>query len=312
MDKVVRENYFPGSTFKIVPTVAALADGWLDPSERQLCRGSLLFGGRHFHCVEAHKRVNLVDAIAASCNVYFYGLGDRLGIDRMAEVARDFGFGATTGLGINGEVPGYVPTMQDLKKRGYQKGMALGTAIGQESVKATLLQVAMAYAAIATGGDLYVPMLVDRIESGTGELVQEFSPTLRHHINQPERTWQLLRRGLHEAVWDKKGTSWDARVVGIDIAGKTGTAQVANRRIRADEGDERADHAWFASYGPADKPEVAVVALIEHGGFGAKAAAPVVMEIFKSYFALQRQGRWAQANQPRGTAASTAPKAMTP
>lgn len=298
LDKTVRENYFPGSTFKIVPALAALLDGWLDPSERQLCRGAFSFGGRWFHCVEAHKRVNLIDAIAASCNVYFYQLGDRLGIDRMAEVAREFGFGATTGLGINGEVPGYVPTMVDLKKRGYQKGMALITAIGQESVKATVLQVAMAYAAVATSGDLYVPMLIDRIESPTGDVVQEFSPKLRHKIAAPDRAWQLIQKGLFDAVWDKKGTSWDARVVGVDVAGKTGTAQVANRRLRAEEGDDRADHAWFASYGPSNKPEIAVAVMIEHGGFGAKAATPIAMDIYKAYFKLQREGRFSRATKP--------------
>lgn len=283
LDKTVRENYFPGSTFKVVPMLAALEDGLVDPDDTIKCTGAMRFGKRWFHCVEPHGVVNLHRSIVESCNVYYYGLGDRVGLDRIARTAHDLGFGAPTGLGLNGEVPGFIPTMAWYEKHGgYQKGIALNTAIGQGSVKVTVLQLAMAYAAIANGGRLYVPQIVEKILTPSGKVVQAFEPRLRRQLAATPQMLERTRRALLGAVNDPKGTSYSARVPGLDVAGKTGTAQVRNRRVRDNEGTPLADHAWFASFAPAQKPEYAVVVLIEHGGFGSKSATPVAMEIYRS------------------------------
>jgi penicillin-binding protein 2 len=287
IDKTLRENYFPGSTFKVVSTIAALEGHVIDPDERVVCRGAIQFGKRWFHCPETHGPVNLHMALAESCDVYYYELGDTLGLDKMAVVAQDLGYGQPTGLGLNGEVPGFIPTVDFYKKRGeFQKGMVLNTAIGQGDAKVTVLQVAMAYAAIANGGKLWEPQLVEKIVTPSGRVVQEFPPRLKHALAASPDTLQQVRSALFDAVNHPKGTSYAARVPGLDVAGKTGTAQVRNNRHTRDlqEGDPDADHAWFASFAPYKKPEIAVVVLVEHGGFGAKAATPVAMEIYKGYF----------------------------
>jgi penicillin-binding protein 2 len=285
IDKTLRENYFPGSTFKVVPMLAGLEDRMVDPDERVICHGSFQFGRRAFHCVEPHGPVNLHQAMVQSCNVYFYQLGDRLGLDRIARVAEDLGFGAPTGLGLNGEVAGMVPNMAYYKKQGdFQKGVVLNTAIGQGSVKVTVLQLAMAYAAIANGGKLFVPQVVSRIETPAGAVVQEFPPRLRRLLAASPEELARVRAALVDAVSDPKGTSYPARVPGLDVAGKTGTAQLRNRRVKEAEGSALNDHAWFASFAPTRRPEIAVVVLVEHGGFGAKAATPTAMEIYEGYF----------------------------
>jgi penicillin-binding protein 2 len=289
IDKTVRENYFPGSTFKVATMLAALENG-ADPDERMKCTGSLRFGRRYFHCVETHLTINLHQALAQSCNVYFYQLGDRLGLDKIAEMAQDLGYGAQTGIGLNSEVSGFIPTMAQFKNPGdFQKGFVLNTAIGQGNVKVTLMQVAMAYAAVANGGRLYVPQVVEAVERAGGEVVQEYSPRLRRTLKASPESLRRVRTALYDAVNDLKGTAWGARVPGLEVAGKTGTAQVQNRRVQGEEGAPTADHAWFASFAPYKQPEIAVVVLVEHGGFGAKAAAPVAMEIYKGYFRLKQK-----------------------
>jgi penicillin-binding protein 2 len=230
-----------------------------------------------------------------SCNVYFYQLGDRLGLDRIARVAEDFGFGVPTGLGLNGEVAGFIPNMAYYKQEGgFQKGFVLNTAIGQGSVKVTVLQLAMAYAAVANGGKLFVPQIVERIETSSGQVVEEFQPRLRRILAAPAEALQRVRLALADAVNDPKGTSFAARVPGLDVAGKTGTAQVNNHRVREGDAGADASHAWFASFAPTHHPKIAVVVLVEHGGFGAKAATPVAMEIYQGYF-----NQVAPENRPR-------------
>lgn len=290
MDKALRENYFPGSTFKVVPTIAALEDHLVDPEAIVTCHGGMRFGKRMFHCDEVHGKLTLHMALAESCDVYYYQLSETLGLDRMARVASDLGYGAPTGLGLNGEVPGLVPSMEYYKRApgGFQKGFLLNTSIGQGDTKVTVLQVAMAYAAIANGGKLWVPQIVERVQNAGGETLQEFAPRLRRQLAVSADTLQKVRAALYDAVNHPKGTSYAARVPGLDVAGKTGTAQVGkNHKGEGAEGEETNSHSWFASYAPAHDPKIAVVVLIEHGGFGAKAATPTAMEIYEGYFGMQ-------------------------
>src|SRR5205823_5331468 len=178
---------------------------------------------RVFHCAEVHLKVNLHFALAESCDVYYYELGQMLGLDRMARVAEDLGFGAPTGLGLNGEVPGLVPSMAYYKNApsGFQKGFVLNTSIGQGDTKVTVMQVAMAYAAIANGGKLWVPQIVERIETPGGKVMQEFPPRLRRQLEASPEQLHLIRSALLDAVNDPKGTSYAARVPGLEVAGKT-------------------------------------------------------------------------------------------
>jgi penicillin-binding protein 2 len=290
MDKTLRENYFPGSTFKVVPTIAALEDHLVDPEAIVRCGGGLRFGKRYFRCDKAHLSVNLHFALAESCNVYYFELGQTLGLDRIARVAQDFGLGAPTGLGLNSEAPGLVPTMDYYKRvpGGFQKGMLLNTAIGQGDVKVTVLQVAMAYAAIANGGKLWVPQIVERVQSPDGKTIQEFAPRLRRQLSVSADTLQKVRAALHDAVYHgppHEGTSWNAHVPKeLDVAGKTGTAQTGKFHKEGEEGDENNSHSWFASFAPYKNPQIVVVVLIEHGGFGGKVSTPTATEIYQGYF----------------------------
>jgi penicillin-binding protein 2 len=296
IDKVLRENYFPGSTFKVVAALAALQDGMVDPKEKVTCGGGYRFGKRMFHCMEVHGPVDLTSGIVRSCNTYFFKLGEKVGMDRMARVAGELGFGVPTGLGINAEVPGFVPTTDFYKntKEGFHPGSTLNMAIGQGSVKVTVLQLAMAYAAIANGGRLWVPQIAERVEApGTAQVIETFPPRLRRQLNLRKDALDFVRSALRGVVNDPKGTAWNARLPDLDveIGGKTGTAQVRKLKSRGTshivqegEWDVTKDHAWFVGFAPARKPRVVVVALVEHGGLGAKAAAPIVMQVLKGYF----------------------------
>jgi penicillin-binding protein 2 len=287
LDKTLRQHYYPGSTYKFVTAIAGLEDQAVVPDDRVHCNGAYVLGKRAFHCTKDHGSVNLIEAIAQSCDVYFWHLAEKLGMDKISRVAEDFGFGAPTGLGMNGDVPGHIPwkTWYDAHG-GYRLGYTLNTAIGQGDTDVTILQLALAYAALANGGNLWVPQIVERVETASGKIVATYPPTLRHHVAASQKTLSIVARGLWGVVNDKKGTAYAARDAGLAVAGKTGTAQVGKLVRYKDDGawDPERDHAWFAGYAPAQDPKIAVVVLIEHGGHGGHVAAPVAMEILRGYF----------------------------
>lgn len=317
LNKAVREIYFPGSTFKIIPALAALEDGLINAGDKMACPGYYRMPGHTFRCMEVHGKIPVHAALAESCNVFFYRLGEKLGMDRMAAMAHDFGLGVPTGVALPNEAAGFIPTTDWYRRHGGMRiGYALNTAIGQGSTKATVLQVALAYAALANGGDLWVPQLVDRIETPSGALVQRFEPRLRHHLAVRPEHLALVQRALCDVVNSPKGTAWAARApdLPVRVCGKTGTAQVRKRRAGESSAgwDTGNDHAWFASFAPAPMdgpPEIAVVALAEHGGVGGKVAAPMVMDIYRAYF-KKGYGRGAPAPtdpKPTNTAPTNAP-----
>ena len=292
IDKTVH-SFFPGSIYKIVTALAGLEENVIQADQKIDSPGSYEFGNHIFHChkLSGHGLVDLSGAIAASADVYFYKLGEKLGIDTLATYATRFGFGRRSGLGINGESPGIVPTKawhDEHTPGGYQFGLALSTAIGQGDVRATPLQLAMAYAALANGGTLYAPRIIDRIQSPDGTVVQRVAPKVIGTLGaRPEHIQQIIA-GLERAVEDKDiGTATQAAVPYGRVAGKTGTAQV--REIeRARYSDKTKDfrdrdHAWFASFAPAESPRLAVVVFLEHGGTGGKEAAPIARQIYEAY-----------------------------
>ena len=307
LDKTVSGAYPPGSTFKPFTALAALEMGLIDHRARITCRGFIRVGRRIFRCTQSHGATHLHKAIAESCNTYFYRLVTDFGVtmDMIAELGLRFGFGKKTGLGINAETSGRMPTRawMTLRNKGqFRLGFTLNAALGQGATTVNVLQLALAYAALANGGTLYQPQLVRAVETAGGAVVQEFTPRVRRRIKLDGNHRRLIDRALWGGVNEVGGTAYKARISGVDLSGKTGSAQVSHK-VRAGEELENVwyfnrDHAWFAGYHPSTTPEVAVVVLIEHGGAGGKHAAPVAFEIIKAYQKIREQER-SDARRPR-------------
>ena len=321
LDKTVSGAYPPGSTFKPFTALAALEKGLIDPHATQQCRGAITFGKRTFRCTHVHGAVDLHKGIAESCNVYFFNLAAEFGVgmDVIAEMALKYGMGTKTGIGINAEASGRMPTKawMTLHNKGhYNLGYGLNAAIGQGATTVTVLQLALAYAALANGGTLYQPQLVRAVETSNGTVVQEFSPRVRRQIDIHPENLRMVQKALEAGVSEEGGTSLTAynssglRELGIDVAGKTGTAQVSHHLMRGAEAEKswyyNREHAWFSCYAPTRSPEVAVVVIVEHGGFGGKHAAPIAFAAVKAYhqfFRAPRESARAGAGAPGKKAA---------
>jgi penicillin-binding protein 2 len=297
LDKTMSAAYPPGSTYKPFSALAGLSDRLIDSQIQVNCRGGYTYGKRFFRCTGVHAHVNLHQAIVRSCNSYFYALGEamqnapgRSGIDRLAKIGQDFGFGAKTGLGLNPEARGRMPTRGWYTRRykgAFRGGFTLLAAIGQGATTVTVLQQALAYAALANGGTLYQPQVVRSIESSDGTILQEFPPRVRKvvELNQEQLGW--VRRGLTGVVMEPEGTAHKGAIAGVDMAGKTGTAQVSRATPRGVDPDKvwyfNRDHAWFVGYAPAESPEIAIAVLVEHGGGGGKNAVPIAMQVVRDW-----------------------------
>ena len=308
LDKTMSGAFQPGSTFKPFAALAALENHTVKPEDYQTCDGFIAFGRQILHCTHVHGEMNMREAIAQSCNIYFFRLAESTGLDAMAKVASDFGLGQKTGLGVNPEAAGRIPTRAWYTLRfhaGYfRKGFTLNTAIGEGDVMVTPLQLAFAYAAIGNGGTLYQPQLVRAVETSDGAVVQDFPPRIRRQVSvKPENIARVIT-GLYDVVNDMHGTAYGQREPTLDIAGKTGTAQTGH--IAKHDEDSKItwwrsrDHAWFASFMPSKAPEVAVVVLVEHGDSGPRAAAPVAIQVLRDYARLkaQRSGQSPSAKKP--------------
>lgn len=315
------EHYHPGSTFKVISLLAALRSGAFTPQTNVNCPGGYQLGARRWRCdlERGHGPVHAHTALAFSCDVYFYRVGDVLGIDPIAKVAKDLGFGAVTNFGVAGEVPGVIPDTAYHDKftpGGYTKGMALNAAIGQGDVNVTPLQLAVVYSAIANGGTVLQPQIVKRIETPEGALVEEFSPKITRQVEMTPEQHAVLIDALKAVVNEAGGTGFRARMPDVVVAGKTGTAQVARLgavRLKAAQMNywER-DHAWFASFAPADDPEITVVVLNEHSGFGGASAAPAAAAIIRKYFDLRKTDALAYGGTTVTAEVVPVPKALKP
>jgi penicillin-binding protein 2 len=280
--------------------LAALEDHLVDPDRTERCEGYLMFGRRIFRCSHVHGLVRLNDAIARSCNIYFFHLAETVGMDRIARIAQDFGLGQKTGLGINPEAPGRIPTRAwyALRYRGqFRVGFTLNMAIGEGDVMVTPLQLAFAYAALANGGTLYQPQTVRAVETSDGAVVQEFPARVRRQVHVSQDNLQRISVALRDVVNDPNGTAYPARDSSLDVAGKTGTAQTGYIAKKQDDPKLGAflasNHAWFVGIAPAHAPEIALAVLVEHGGSGPEVAVPVAMQIVRDYERIQaaRQGK---------------------
>ena len=313
--RAIQEHYHPGSTFKVVTSVAALEEGALKPGGTIFCPGHYSLGRHRWRCDKetGHGNVDLEHALGASCDVFYYALGDRLGTDAIAKWGHMLGLGSPTGFDLGGEISGVMPDEAWHDRRvagGYQRGMALNIAIGQGDVNVTPMQQLVLYGALATG-KVWKPQVVQRIEDPSGETVQEFGPVVRQQIPIKKETREQVMKGLEAAVNQPYGTAYGTRLKDFLVdgepllaAGKTGTAQVvklgAKRLKAAQVGYFERDHAWFASFAPADDPEIVVVVLNEHSGFGASNAAPTAGALIRYFFQLKRQDALERAGAPFG------------
>jgi len=290
LDKTMSGSYPPGSTYKPFSALAALEDKLVDPRPTIRCNGFYVYGKRIFRCTHVHGLVNMKQALERSCNVYFYQLAETIGLDRIAKMGIEYGLGQKSGLGVNPESPGRIPTYSWYATRykgQFRGGFTLNAAIGQGTTTVTVLQLALAYGALANGGVLYQPQIVRAVETSDGTVVQDFPPRVKRRIQIRPENWSLVVNSLWGVVNDKDGTAFQERPAEVDVAGKTGTAQTTHRRASGEENSQvwyfNRDHAWFAGYSPFQSPEISVAVLIEHGGAGAKTAAPVVFAIAKEY-----------------------------
>ncbi|MFQ5415963.1 MAG: penicillin-binding protein 2 [Myxococcota bacterium] len=293
-NRAVSGQYPPGSLYKAIVAAAALEEGAIAPEERLFCPGHFKLGRRTYRCWKrgGHGAVALHDALKGSCDVYFYQVGLRLGIDRIADYARRFSLGRRTGIALGQESAGLVPTSAWKERRFgevWMKGETVSASIGQGFDLVTPLQIAVAYTALANGGKILRPRLVLRTQNPDG--VASPGPPVEVLGNARLAPANLARVvvALEAVVGEDGGTARRARVPGVRVAGKTGTAQVVRLKHTEDLEDDEVpirfrDHAWFVAFAPVEAPEIVVVALVEHGGHGGSAAAPIVQRVLSAYF----------------------------
>ncbi len=291
-NRATQGQYPPGSTLKIVMGAAALESKTVEPDTEVHCAGGFRFGRRTYRDWRAggHGKVDFHGAIVDSCDVYFYTVGNRMGIETMATYMRLFGLGRKTGIELPSERIGIVPTpkwKERVKQEIWLPGETISASIGQGYVTVTPIQMAQVTAAVANRGVLYRPHLVRAVMERQSGRVQELPVVSRGRLQVRSETLDLIRTAMEAVVTD--GTAKRANSPLVTIAGKTGTAQTASIRIDTEDEDtpkKLKDHAWFVSYAPADKARIAVAVLVEHMGHGGSAAAPLARRLIETYVKL--------------------------
>ena len=297
LNRVMNENYHPGSTFKMITSLAGLENNVITANSTIFCGGGYTMGNHRWRCdkPQGHGPLDLRHALSHSCDVYYYSVGDRVGLDALSDMAKHLGYGQPTGLDLGREIPGYLPDTKSITpESGSARAHAINAAIGQGEINVTPLQQAVAYAAVANGGDIVLPQIVRRIEAPDGTVIREFKPQVLRKLGLKESSLAAVRGALRAVVNEPGGTAYRSRLQDIDLAGKTGTAQVMKlgQKQKLDPTTQAyfsRDHAWFAAFAPADDPEIVVVVLNEHGGWGAEAAAPAAAKIASAYFKMKRE-----------------------
>jgi penicillin-binding protein 2 len=312
-NRLIQGTYFPGSTFKIVMAIAGLETGVITPETTFFCPGYGTFYGRRFACWrrEGHGAVDVRRALEASCNVFFYNVGDRLKIDRIHEYAAKLGLVGKTGIDLPNESDSRVPSTE-WKRRTFNEpwypGETISVAIGQGDVSVTPLAQATMMATLANGGTLITPHVLRAVErDGAWQPVP--APAPRARLSLTATALQAVRDGLWMVV-NGAGTGGRARVLGRDVAGKTGTAQVVglqNKSLAAGKMDVR-DHGWFVFFAPRDQPELAGVIFAEHGEHGSS-AAPIAKHVIETYFAKKEGQPLPSLTAPATVQAATRPAA---
>lgn len=296
INRAIQGQYPPGSLFKLVVSSAALETKAIAPEDTITCSGELPFGGRVYKDWKTggHGIMNLHSAIVQSCDVYFYEVGRRVGIERLADYAFRFGLGQPTGVELTSEKGGVIPTPQwkvRTQREPWYPGETLSASIGQGFITVTPLQLANLIGAMAMSGVRYQPHLIKAVRDQTTGRLFEFPPVRIGRVDLAEETFAAVRRALIGVVSEPHGTGRGARSNRVTIAGKTGTAQVVEMKPGIETSSlpkKLQDHAWFIAYAPIDDPQIAVVVLIENGGHGGATAAPPAKRVIEEFLKYVR------------------------
>ncbi|MCS7281439.1 MAG: penicillin-binding protein 2 [Desulfobacterota bacterium] len=295
-NRVIQGRYPPGSTFKLLVALAGLEEGLINERTSFLCKGGILFGNRFFRCwkEKGHGVVSLHRAIVESCDVFFYNLGLKLGVDNIHRMSEIFGLTDIQGIDLPGEKKGFVPSTEwkyrTFKEKWYE-GETLSVSIGQGAVWLTPLGLATLTAIIANNGVLYKPQIVSKIVSPDGKILKLFKPEERRKVKINPENLTLVKKAMWGVVNEPGGTAFASRTNVCDMSGKTGTAQTASSP-RASKGD----HAWFVAFAPYLDPQVAISVIVEYGGHGATSAAPIAKIILEEYFKEREKIREARTH----------------
>ena len=297
-NKGIQGQYPPGSVFKIVTAIAGLESGVITPDTQLTCTGTYPYGNRDFRCWKegGHGTLSLHRAIVESCDIFFYQVGLKVGVDRIAHYASELGLGRPTGIYLPHEKQGIVPSSSWKKKRSgvpWYSGETLSLAVGQGYLNTTPLQLVNLISAVSNNGIFYLPQVVERVENIYGTVLKAYRPVEIGRANISENTFRVIHDALSGVVNEPRGTGWVCALKGVKVAGKTGTAQVIRMAQNFRKGDmdrmplKFRDHAWFVAYAPCENPQIAIAVLVEHGGFGAAAAAPIAKKVIEKYFSLE-------------------------
>jgi penicillin-binding protein 2 len=292
-NKAVQGEYPPASTFKIVTAIAGLEEGAINADTTLFCPGYYRYGNRIYHCWKhaGHGEMDVVQALEQSCDVFFYQVGEAVGVDTLAKYARAFGLGALTGIRLSQEAKGLIPTKEwKLKRLGrpWQGGETLSVAIGQGFDLVTPLQMAVLVGTVGNGGKRFKPRLIRGIAPDSEGEASDTQSESGGHLKISEATLSLVRQGLWDVVNKRRGTAWRSRLKDVEFSGKTGTAQVVGRPPAGIKDEEQIkelhkDHAWFVAYAPSEHPQIAIAVIVEHGEHGSSAAAPIASKIIETY-----------------------------
>ncbi len=288
-NRAVQSVYPPGSTFKVVVSLAGLDSGKIDPNDTVTCNGSLRTGRKVFRCWKkgGHGVVDFHKGLVESCDVYFYTMGDRMGFDFIAQYARKLGLGSKTDIVLADEKPGLVPTAawkREKVNEPWYPADNFMNAIGQGFLQVSPIQAAQMIGAVANGGVFYQPQLLKRTRNRETGAEKVFPAVEKRRVVFKPEALEEVRRGLLGVTSESGGTAHGAATPLAPVAGKTGTAQVIAQKVPGGKLTELTqDHAWFIGYAPANDPKIAVAVVVEHGGHGGAAAAPVARKVIEEY-----------------------------
>ena len=280
LNRAVSSAHPPGSTFKVVTASAGLKTGFASLNTRVYCAGGIPLGGRFKRCWRRHGNVDFIEAIAQSCDTFFYRLSLQMGINPLLDMARAYGLGSRTGIDIPSEARGNIPVPRERSTPGHPRnwwpGDTANAAIGQGYILATPLQMALVAAAVGNGGIVYQPHVARRVVSQNGKVLFSFRKRVLSRLPLAPEKLELVRRSMKAAV--EHGTCRGAALPNISVAGKTGSAEVAGSRLT---------HGWFICFAPYENPTIAVAVILEKAGHGGTVAVPVARKMLEAYFGIR-------------------------